>query len=74
MKTTECAPSALEALRAHLEAVPRDRSFGNARLARLMVENMMTRQAGRLARVAAPGIEEMTTLLAVDVPEEQMAG
>ncbi|MFE4654268.1 right-handed parallel beta-helix repeat-containing protein [Streptomyces sp. NPDC056707] len=64
----ECAPETLKALRFHLDALPRDRSFGNARLARQVVESMMTRQAGRLSGVADPGLEALSQLLPEDLP------
>ncbi|MCX5355685.1 right-handed parallel beta-helix repeat-containing protein [Streptomyces mirabilis] len=64
----ECAPETLEALRAHLDALPRSRSFGNARLARQLVEQMMTRQAGRLGGVANPDVMTLTRLLPEDLP------
>lgn len=63
-----CAPATREALRAHLDALPRTRSFGNARLARQLMETMMTRQAGRLASLSAPDLEALTTLLPEDLP------
>ncbi|WP_320782888.1 right-handed parallel beta-helix repeat-containing protein [Streptomyces sp. CRN 30] len=69
-----CAPDTVEALRVHLDGVPRTRSFGNARLARQLLETMMTRQAGRLATLAAPDLEALTTLLPDDLPEEALAG
>ncbi|HEV7935713.1 MAG TPA: right-handed parallel beta-helix repeat-containing protein, partial [Actinomadura sp.] len=37
----------LPSLREHFAAVPRDRSFGNARYARQVLDTMITRQAGR---------------------------
>ncbi|MFF9488230.1 hypothetical protein [Streptomyces sp. NPDC014676] len=43
-----CAPSAREALRHHLDALPRSRTSGNARPARRIVEQTMTRRSGRL--------------------------
>ncbi len=46
----ECADATVEALRAHVDAIPRDRSFGNARLARQLLETMMTSQARRAGR------------------------
>ncbi|NEC34712.1 right-handed parallel beta-helix repeat-containing protein [Streptomyces rubrogriseus] len=64
----ECAPETLKALRVHLDAVPRSRSFGNARLARQLVEQMMTRQAGRLGGVANPDMITLTRLLPEDLP------
>jgi SpoVK/Ycf46/Vps4 family AAA+-type ATPase len=64
----KCAPPTLDALRTHLDALPRTRSFGNARLARQLVESMMTRQAGRLGSVATPDLEALTLLLPQDLP------
>lgn len=64
----ECAPETVEALRFHLDGLPRGRSFGNARLARQLVETMMTRQAGRLGSVAAPDLKTLTMLLPQDLP------
>ncbi|MFE9853130.1 right-handed parallel beta-helix repeat-containing protein [Streptomyces sp. NPDC005576] len=63
-----CTPETLEALSGYLDAMPRDRSFGNARLARQIVESMMTRQAGRLHSVANPDREALTRLLPEDLP------
>ncbi|MFC8714356.1 right-handed parallel beta-helix repeat-containing protein [Streptomyces sp. NPDC057197] len=69
-----CAPATREALRVHLDALPRTRSFGNARLARQLMETMMTRQAGRLASLAAPDLEALTTLLPEDLPTGAFTG
>jgi SpoVK/Ycf46/Vps4 family AAA+-type ATPase len=63
-----CTPETLEALRGYLDALPRDRSFGNARLARQLVETMVTRQAGRLQSVVDPGLDALTRLLPEDLP------
>ncbi|WP_217560958.1 right-handed parallel beta-helix repeat-containing protein [Streptomyces sp. GbtcB6] len=70
----KCAPATLEALHAHLDGVPRDRSFGNARLARRLVESMMTRQAGRLGGIASPDLEALTLLLPQDLPHTEEQG
>ncbi|MEU0949413.1 right-handed parallel beta-helix repeat-containing protein [Streptomyces canus] len=67
----ECAPETMNALRVYLDALPRPRSFGNARLARQLVETMMTRQASRLGSVAAPDLQTLTMLLPEDVPLSQ---
>jgi SpoVK/Ycf46/Vps4 family AAA+-type ATPase len=67
----ECSPETVEALRIHLDGLPRSRSFGNARLARQLVETMMTRQAGRLGSVAAPDLQALTLLLPADLPLSQ---
>ncbi|MEU9336721.1 right-handed parallel beta-helix repeat-containing protein [Streptomyces sp. NPDC048290] len=69
----KCAPDTLESLRAHLAAIPRTRSFGNARLARQLVETMMTRQAGRLGSVVSPDLEALTLLLPEDLPQPEAA-
>ncbi|MGW2841524.1 right-handed parallel beta-helix repeat-containing protein [Streptomyces sp. NPDC001493] len=63
----ECAPGAATALRAHFDGLPRGRTFGNARLARQTLEEMMTRQAGRLSAVAAPSLEDLRLLLPEDL-------
>ncbi|MFD4560720.1 right-handed parallel beta-helix repeat-containing protein [Streptomyces sp. NPDC058469] len=62
------AKPTLKALYLHMESVPRGRSFGNARMARQLLETMMTRQAGRMSRLDNPDMEALTTLLPVDVP------
>ncbi|MFE6894420.1 right-handed parallel beta-helix repeat-containing protein [Streptomyces sp. NPDC057694] len=62
------APETLEALRTYLDALPRTRSFGNARLARQLVEQMMTRQAGRIGGMTNPSRDDLTTLLPGDLP------
>ncbi|MGW1274795.1 AAA family ATPase, partial [Streptomyces sp. NPDC002491] len=63
----ECGPGTGQVLRSHFESLPRDRSFGNARLARQVLEGMMTRQAGRLSTMAAPGLDDLRLLLPQDV-------
>ncbi|MEV5603948.1 right-handed parallel beta-helix repeat-containing protein [Streptomyces sp. NPDC052299] len=64
----ECAPGAATALRAHFEGLPRGRAFGNARLARQTLEQMMTRQAGRLSALTAPSLDDLRLLLPEDLP------
>ncbi|MEU3148438.1 MULTISPECIES: right-handed parallel beta-helix repeat-containing protein [unclassified Streptomyces] len=64
----ECADDTLAALRAHVDAIPRDRSFGNARLARQLLESMMTSQARRLGGLRSPSLADLTTLLPEDLP------
>ncbi|MEU3607817.1 right-handed parallel beta-helix repeat-containing protein [Streptomyces sp. NPDC035033] len=61
-------PSARDGVRAHLEALPRGRTFGNARTARQLVEAMITLHARRISSLASPGLEDLTELLSVDVP------
>ncbi|MGW0876554.1 right-handed parallel beta-helix repeat-containing protein [Streptomyces sp. NPDC002740] len=67
----ECTPETLEALRRYLDEQPRNRSFGNARLARQLVERMITRQAGRMGSITAPDLKTLTTLLPEDLPISQ---
>ncbi len=64
----ECGTDTLAALRAHVDAIPRDRSFGNARLARQLLETMMTSQARRLGGLPSPSLADLTTLLPEDLP------
>ncbi|MFE8976886.1 right-handed parallel beta-helix repeat-containing protein [Streptomyces cyaneofuscatus] len=63
----ECGPGTGPLLKEHFDALPRDRSFGNARLARQVVESMVTRQAGRLSSLAAPTLDDLRILLPADV-------
>ncbi|MYY19592.1 MULTISPECIES: right-handed parallel beta-helix repeat-containing protein [unclassified Streptomyces] len=63
----ECGPGTGVLLKEHFDALPRDRTFGNARLARQMVESMVTRQAGRLSALAAPTLDDLRTLIPQDV-------
>ncbi|MDQ0808605.1 parallel beta-helix repeat protein [Streptomyces sp. B3I7] len=63
-----CAPLTLEALRTYLDGVPRGRTFGNARLARQLLEMMITRQARRLTALGEPSIDDLRTLLPQDLP------
>ena len=61
------APETEEALTALFHAAPRDRSFGNGRLARQTLESMVTRQAGRLSRLDIGDVSELSLLLPHDV-------
>ncbi|MCS0599783.1 AAA family ATPase [Streptomyces sp. LP11] len=63
----ECGPGTGPLLKEYFDALPRDRSFGNARLARQVVESMVTRQAGRLSSLAAPTLDDLRILLPEDV-------
>ncbi|MFE0731269.1 right-handed parallel beta-helix repeat-containing protein [Streptomyces antibioticus] len=69
----ECGADTLDALRAHVDAIPRDRSFGNARLARRLLEAMMTSQARRLGGLQSPSLADLTTLLPTDLPPSHPA-
>ncbi|WP_371660028.1 right-handed parallel beta-helix repeat-containing protein [Streptomyces sp. NBC_00280] len=64
----DCTPEALTELRAYVDALPRDRSFGNARTARQILETMMTRQAGRIGALPAPDLDDLRMLLPEDLP------
>ncbi|MGW7366382.1 right-handed parallel beta-helix repeat-containing protein [Streptomyces sp. NPDC054841] len=57
-----------QALLAHFGQFPRNRSFGNGRLARQTLEAMVTRQAGRIGRLTDPGREDLRLLLPEDIP------
>jgi hypothetical protein len=63
----ECGPGTGPLLREYFDSLPRDRSFGNARLARQVVESMITRQAGRLSSLAVPTLDDLQILLPEDV-------
>ncbi|MEU5298992.1 right-handed parallel beta-helix repeat-containing protein [Streptomyces umbrinus] len=63
----ECGTGTGPLLREYFDSLPRDRSFGNARLARQVVESMVTRQAGRLSSLAAPTLDDLRILLPADV-------
>ncbi|MFD9545459.1 right-handed parallel beta-helix repeat-containing protein [Streptomyces sp. NPDC060022] len=69
----ECPPDTVTALRAHIDAIPRNRSFGNARLARRLLENLMTRQASRLGSLELPSVADLRTLLPQDLPDSGRA-
>ncbi|MFH8467195.1 right-handed parallel beta-helix repeat-containing protein [Streptomyces sp. NPDC017991] len=64
-----CVPGTVEVLHRYFDALPRDRSFGNARTARQLFQSMTTRQARRLGGLTSPGIEELQQLLPEDVPD-----
>ena len=60
--------SARDALSAHLDAVPRDRAFGNGRLVRNLFEHAIAQQAGRIVEIENPTDEQLQTLVADDIP------
>lgn len=60
--------SARAAATAWLDAVPRDRGFGNGRTARNLFEHAVATQATRLVAVEEPSDEQLTTLTAQDIP------
>ncbi|MER7444972.1 right-handed parallel beta-helix repeat-containing protein [Micromonospora avicenniae] len=63
----ECPGETLAALRGHFERVPRTRSFGNGRYARQVLDEAITRQAGRIRTLRDPSVEQLRMLLAEDV-------
>ncbi|MER8003316.1 right-handed parallel beta-helix repeat-containing protein [Streptomyces sp. NPDC095613] len=69
----DCSPEAMTALRGYLDSLPRDHAFGNARTARQILEGMMTRQAGRIGAMSAPGLDDLRLLLPEDLPPEAAA-
>jgi SpoVK/Ycf46/Vps4 family AAA+-type ATPase len=71
----ECREETLAIARAHFDLVPRDRSFGNGRYARKVLEEIIARQAGRLRVMAAPTENDLRTLTADDArPLADVAG
>ena len=69
-ETNRYVPSdgAVERLRAILAATPRDRGFGNARFVRNVFEEAVSNQASRLVDADEPTEEQLTTLIAADLP------
>ncbi|MBK9181046.1 MAG: AAA family ATPase [Acidimicrobiales bacterium] len=63
----EADEGALVRLRELLDAAPRGKGFGNARLVRNLFEAAVARQARRLVGVEAPTDEQLVTLVADDV-------
>jgi SpoVK/Ycf46/Vps4 family AAA+-type ATPase len=60
--------AAIEKLRARLAQEPRGPTFGNGRLARNLFEAAIARQATRIVEVKNPTDEQLTTLVAADIP------
>ncbi len=56
-------------VRAWFASVPRDKGFGNGRLARNLFEDAVARQAGRVVTLTDPTDEQLTTLTAADIAE-----
>ncbi|MGW2525009.1 right-handed parallel beta-helix repeat-containing protein [Streptomyces sp. NPDC001617] len=63
----ELTDSALEALTAYFERIPKGPTFGNGRVARQLFESMINRQASRLAAHPPTADSEFTRLAADDV-------
>jgi SpoVK/Ycf46/Vps4 family AAA+-type ATPase len=60
-------PGCVPALSSHFQQARRDKNFGNARTARRTFEEMIDRQASRLAALTDLAADDLTTLLPEDV-------
>ncbi|PWI42172.1 right-handed parallel beta-helix repeat-containing protein [Streptomyces sp. ICBB 8177] len=63
----ELTPSALDALNRYFEDVPKTATFGNGRVARQVFEEMISRQASRLATQPPTHDDELSRLTGADV-------
>ncbi|MFD8723550.1 right-handed parallel beta-helix repeat-containing protein [Streptomyces sp. NPDC059629] len=63
----ELAEGTADALTVHFEKMPRDAAFGNGRTARKTFEEMVDRQASRLAEQAELDSRDLTLLLPEDI-------
>jgi hypothetical protein len=61
------APGTAEAVLTWFAAQPRDKGFGNGRLARNLFEAAITRQASRLVAIDKPTDEQLCMLEPADV-------
>ncbi|ADB34974.1 AAA ATPase central domain protein [Kribbella flavida DSM 17836] len=68
----ELTPEALEHFRVILSSTPRDRSFGNGRFARNVLEAAIGRHAWRLRDVTAPSTDQLRRILAEDLTDEEL--
>jgi Cdc6-like AAA superfamily ATPase len=66
----ELVPAALAKFREILAGTPRDRSFGNGRFARNVLEAAIGRHAWRLRDVTAPTKDQLRQILAEDLTDE----
>jgi AAA lid domain len=55
-------------VRAELDAMPRDETFGNGRAVRNLFEAAIGRHALRVAALASASTADLSTLLPVDIP------
>jgi SpoVK/Ycf46/Vps4 family AAA+-type ATPase len=62
-----CLPETLEVVRAWFDGQPRDKGFGNARLARNLFESAMAHQATRVVALDRPTDAQLLELLPEDV-------
>jgi predicted AAA+ superfamily ATPase len=69
----ELTPNALDQFTVILASTRRDRSFGNGRFARNMLEAAIGRHAWRLRDVTAPSTEQLRQILAEDLTDEPVA-
>lgn len=58
----------IEAVRAYIDALPRDKGFGNGRVARNVFEAAAARQASRIVAMTDPTDQELTLLRPDDIP------
>jgi hypothetical protein len=56
-------------LRAWFDAQPRDKGFGNGRVARNLFEAAVARHASRVVAIDEPTDDDLTTLVAADIPD-----
>ena len=63
---------AKSALLRHFASAPDDRAAGNGRFARQALDTMITRQAGRVCRLAEPSRDDLCTLLPDDLAPRRL--
>ncbi|MDX6294961.1 MAG: hypothetical protein QOH50_4036 [Kribbellaceae bacterium] len=68
----ELTPKALDQFKVILASTPRDRSFGNGRFARNVLEAAIGRHAWRLRDVTAPTTDQLRQLLPEDLTDEDL--
>jgi Cdc6-like AAA superfamily ATPase len=64
-----CDDEAEAKLRAWFDAQARDKGFGNGRVARNLFEAAVARHASRVVGIDEPTDDELTTLVAADIPD-----
>jgi predicted AAA+ superfamily ATPase len=69
----ELTANALDQFKVILASTPRNRSFGNGRFARNMLEAAIGRHAWRLRDVTAPSTEQLRQILPEDLSDEEPA-
>lgn len=65
----ELTSAALSRVYTVLDREPRGRGFGNARLARNLLDEAITRQAERIVNIGDPETETLSTIEAGDIPD-----